>query len=49
MSIQIHHHAYNLAGIYFEKTGYKHKGTSCILHNRREPTTMVSYLNVYLT
>jgi hypothetical protein len=23
--IQIHHHVYNLVGIYFEKTGYKHK------------------------
>jgi hypothetical protein len=39
-------HAYNLVGIYFEKTGYKHKWHSCILHNVREPELSEIYLKI---
>jgi hypothetical protein len=39
-------HAYNLIGIYSEKTGYKYKGHKVYFDNSREPTTVALYLNV---
>jgi hypothetical protein len=44
--MQIHNHVYSLIGVYFEKTVYKHKYTSRILHNSRESTKMALCLNV---
>jgi hypothetical protein len=44
--LKIHNHAYNLGGIYFEKTWYKHKW-HLFLHNSRQPTTMALYINVF--
>jgi hypothetical protein len=43
--IQIQNYAYNLVDI-LRKLGTSTSGTSCILHNSREATTIASYLNV---
>jgi hypothetical protein len=36
-----------MVGIYFEKTGTSTNGTSCILHNNREPRAMTMHLDVF--
>jgi hypothetical protein len=43
--ILIHNNAYNPVGIHCEKLGTSTYGTSCVLHNSREPTMMASKLS----
>jgi hypothetical protein len=44
--IQIHNHVYNLVGIYFEKTGYKHKRHKSYFTQQQSTDNNDLYLNV---